>query len=79
MTCLEAITAGCKLIVSNADALPELWSDAPGVTMLPLPIDDGVWIDAIVNALNSEPGVPITNLDYTWSSIAKRWESELMS
>jgi glycosyltransferase involved in cell wall biosynthesis len=78
MTCLEAVTAGCSLITSNADALKELWADAPGVKVLPLPIDDGVWIDTIVKELLSDQvRVSKVNPDYTWLAIAKRWEQEL--
>ena len=78
MTCLEAVTAGLSLITTDADALGELWADAPGVTILPLPIDEDLWISTIVNVLKNEiertPRVP---LRYTWETIAQLWMKEL--
>jgi len=77
MTCLEGIAAGCQVITSNADALGELWTDAPGTVVLPLPIEDGVWIETIVNGMNSNGVVPSIKSDYTWPGLAKIWEREL--
>ena len=78
MTCLEAVTAGLSLITTDADALGELWADAPGVTILPLPIDEDVWVSTIINALTTEidrtPRVP---MQYTWGTIAQHWQKEL--
>jgi glycosyltransferase involved in cell wall biosynthesis len=79
MTCLEAVTAGCQLITSDADALKELWADAPGVTVLPLPVDDNVWIDTITRALTStDEQPPLVDKELTWTAISKRWEQELL-
>lgn len=79
MSCLEGIAAGCKLITSNADALPELWTDAPDTVILPLPVDDGVWTDAIIRALTTEPGAGTAKVpqDYMWRAIAAQWEKEI--
>jgi len=79
MSCLEGITAGCTLITSNADALPEMWTDAPDATLLPLPVDDGVWVDAICKALIQarEPRVAKLPEHFLWRSIATRWEQEI--
>lgn len=78
MTCLEAITAGCHLITTDADALKELWADAPDSTILPLPINDDVWVDTLVKALQDGRGDPSPQgwKPYTWTSVAKKWEKE---
>ncbi len=80
MTCLEAVTAGCHLITTDADALKELWADAPGTTILPLPIDDATWVDTLVKTLQSENSHKTTKVQpaYTWTGIAKKWEQEFM-
>jgi glycosyltransferase involved in cell wall biosynthesis len=78
MTCLEAITAGCDLIVTDADALKELWADAPCVTVLPLPINDDIWVDTIVKALQKEEPRPLRDpVQYYWSTIATNWQKEI--
>ena len=80
MTCLEAITAGCDLVITDADALQELWADAPGVTILPLPINDDVWVDTIVKALQVEDKRSLRDpLQYHWSTIAQNWLKEIYS
>lgn len=78
MTCLEAVTAGCQLITTDADALKELWANVQGVTVLPLPVDDNVWIDTLVRTLNADSRPQPLQPDKTllWSSIAKKWERE---
>lgn len=81
MSILEGIIAGCKVITTNADALPELWSGAPGVTMLPLPIDDAQWVDAITAKLTEAPTTPSTDNVYvnqamSWKTVAQRWIQE---
>jgi FkbM family methyltransferase len=79
MSCLEALTAGCRLIVSAADALPELWGDRPGTELLPLPIHDETWIDAITRAVRSPPAP--SGLSYLasedWHPLSCRWDQEL--
>ena len=80
MSCLEGITAGCTLITSNADALPELWTDAPDTTLLPLPVDDGVWSDAIIKALSDERTELRTAKipeKFLWRNIAVEWMREI--
>jgi glycosyltransferase involved in cell wall biosynthesis len=82
MTVLEGIAAGCDVVVSDADALPELWSNAPGVTMMQLPIDDDLWAETIVQKLGSENGegrdVRIRQ-DLSWSAVARKWVREIES
>jgi len=77
MTCLEALAAGCHLITSTADALPELWSSMPDTTLLPLPVEDGVWVDAIVRVLGAPHAQARVPEDYTWAALAEVWEKEL--
>jgi glycosyltransferase involved in cell wall biosynthesis len=82
MTCLEAMVAGCKLIVTDADALGELWSSHPAAQTLRLPVRDGVWVDALVQALRAGPGNYSNQHllhEYSWSVIAERWEQELQA
>lgn len=50
-TVLEYMAARLPVIISNADAFPELW--AAHSTMLSLPVDDDEWVDAIVDQLRS--------------------------
>ena len=81
MTCLEAITAGCTLITTDADALKELWADAPNTTIIPLPVEDKVWVDTIAKALQDtqEPSEKKVNPHYTWNRIAAQWEKEFVA
>lgn len=77
MTVLEGITAGCDVLTTNADALGELWSGRPGVTVLPLPVHDDVWADALVATLRRslEPSAEyvIRNpVDFTWKAVVGR-------
>jgi glycosyltransferase involved in cell wall biosynthesis len=77
MTILEGLIAGCKVITTNADALPELWASAPNVTMLPLPIDDNQWVDALVQKLTEPPIENVyINQAMSWKTIAQRWVQE---
>jgi len=79
MTVLEGITAGCQVITTQADALPELWSNAPGVTMLP--IDAQLWTQTIIEKLQAAtPEIEMQVCpDYSWASIARKWEEVLCS
>lgn len=52
MAVLEAMAAGTPVVVSDADSMPELWSDS--AIVLPRPIDLGVWY-ATVEDLLSDP------------------------
>jgi len=76
MTCLEAICAGCELVITDADALKELWASAPNVTVIPLPVDDATWVDALVTALRRPPNDKVVHTDYMWSGVARKWEKE---
>jgi len=79
MSCLEGVAAGCTLITSTADALPELWASAPDAQLLPLPVDDGVWSEAIIRELlaNNTKDFSVQHpLEYTWPALATFWETE---
>jgi glycosyltransferase involved in cell wall biosynthesis len=81
MSCLEGISAGCSLITSDADALPELWSAAPDVRILPTPKDDGSlddpWIAAIIEALTTTKHRAAKMQEkFIWRAVAKQWEQE---
>ena len=78
MSILEGITAGCHVISTNADALPELWSSAPNTTLLPLPVDDGVWVQTIIERLTCTPMEAVMyNQIMSWQHIARRWVTEI--
>lgn len=85
MTVLEAIAAGCHVVISDADAFGELWGGVPHVTMLPLPIVENTWVDVIVEKLKEEPlGRPETlinliNAAWSWNYVSGRMERELLS
>lgn len=78
MSILEGITAGCHVITTDADALGELWAKAPGVTILPLPIQDDIWINTIVDKLRSNPLAPQYSPKFAWATLAGAWERELL-
>uniref|UniRef100_A0A6M3KI03 Putative glycosyltransferase n=1 Tax=viral metagenome TaxID=1070528 RepID=A0A6M3KI03_9ZZZZ len=83
-TVLEGLVAGTPVITSNADAFPELWSEAVA-RMLPLPIDDNQWIDAITTLLRdkvewdfaSKRGCNYAQ-DYRWDLIGDQYEQVLL-
>jgi len=79
MTCLEAVTAGCSLVTTDADALQELWADAPDVTILPLPVNDELWVNTVVKLLERDEARPLRDpVQYYWSTIAQRWVQEFL-
>jgi len=75
MTTLEGWAAGCQVVVSDADALQELWGHRDGVTCLPLPIADDLWVDQVVKALQADtkPGQREVPRELTWPYIAQKW------
>jgi len=74
MSILEGIAAGCDTLITDADALPELWSNAPGITMLPLPFDDNLWVDTIVAKIrNGGVRAPRVREDLSWKHVAMKW------
>ena len=75
MATLEAWLCGCHTLISDADAFPELWGGREGITMLPLPVDDAVWVDQIVKGLESPPpsGRRDCPDDLRWSTIGRKW------
>lgn len=78
MTTLEAWASGCAVLITDADALQELWGDRLNVVSLPLPIDDDLWTAQLVGALQGEsltkPEVP---QELTWDYIAAQWVKEI--
>jgi glycosyltransferase involved in cell wall biosynthesis len=77
MTILEGVVAGCEVVTSNADAFPELWASTPGVTMLPLPIDDNLWAQTIATKLDSPAEDYRVNFELGWPKLAQRWQREI--
>jgi len=79
MTILEGIAAGLNVLTTDADAFGELWSDQPGVTMLPLPVNDDLWVAKLVESLHKPPREgPQLNLAFSWAHLAERWEKEML-
>jgi len=79
MTTLESYISGCEVIISDADALPELWGWREGVTCLPLPVADDIWIDTIVKGLRADTpaGPRLVPQDLTWDYRAEQWEEAI--
>jgi glycosyltransferase involved in cell wall biosynthesis len=79
MTSLESWIAGCSVVISDADALQELWGHRDGVTCLPLPVEDDLWVDQIVKGLKSDipTGPRLVPGDLTWEYKAQQWEEEV--
>lgn len=78
MTILEGLTAGCQVVTTNADAFEELWSGTEGVTMLPLPIQDDVWVDTIVKLLLDDKQRRIREvLEHQWAGVVTRQIQEV--
>jgi glycosyltransferase involved in cell wall biosynthesis len=75
MTTLEGWAAGCQVLVTDADALQELWGHRDGITCLPLPIDDDLWVNQIVKGLQADakPGRREVPEELTWPYIAHKW------
>lgn len=79
---LECLAAGTPVVASDADCIPELWGDA--VMMLPRPIDDDQWADAIVKLLTKEKlrkfysgkGKELASR-YSWTLSVRRWDNFL--
>jgi hypothetical protein len=78
LSILEAMAAGTPCVISDADALPELWSAA--AIVLPRPIDYGEWwqqIDELMDdrdlwADASVAGLTVAS-EYDWLAQAKRY------
>jgi len=81
MTILESWAAGCDVLISDADALPELWGKREGITCLPLPISDDIWVEQIVKSLENppKPGAREVPECLTFDWIASQWEEFLSS
>jgi glycosyltransferase involved in cell wall biosynthesis len=78
MAVLEAMAAGTPVVVSDADSMPELWSDA--AIVLKRPIDLGEWYETVSEVLDN----PVTwkkhsirgrrlALKYDWPTVALRY------
>jgi len=79
MSVLEAWAAGCKVIISDADALGELWSGKTGITVLPLPFQEDIWTDRLIRALGAkvQPGPREVPQKFKYQTIASRWLREI--
>lgn len=79
MTILDSWRAGLNVITSDADALGEIWSNKPGITVLPRCTiqDEHVWIAHILNALDEVPERGPRNIPnvFYWDHICNLWES----
>jgi len=78
MAVLEAMAAGTPCVISDADALPELWADA--AVILPRPIRYSEWATTIEDLLSSRErwmGCHYLGLDkaalYDWPVVASRY------
>lgn len=78
MAVLEAMAAGTPVVVSDADSMPELWSDA--AIVLKRPIDLGEWYETVSELLDN----PVLwkkhsirgrrlSVRYAWDEVAKRY------
>lgn len=77
-TIVEAMACGCIPLISDADVLPMYQGVAP---MLPLPIDYGMWVEAIKELLTDKDAVQKRRVlaaewvkQFRWYRIAPRWE-----
>lgn len=79
LTCLEAWAAGCQLVISDADALPELWGGLEGVTVLPLPIDVELLARGIVSSMRRPIQLGGREIPdrLTYNNLVARWEVEV--
>ena len=78
MTILDAASYGMNVLTTDADALPELWSNLPGVTILPLPVTDQLWAKQILEGLKQPHRIPKEIPDVqTWSYLATKWEKAI--
>lgn len=84
MSVLEGITAGMRVITTDADALGELWFGQPNTTILPCRFeseeDDNTWVEAVVKGLTEPRDIdsPRVNPTFSWSHIADRWIKEIV-
>jgi len=76
---LECMAAGTPCLISDAAALPGVYGDAAAI--LPRPIDDGQWIEAIVKLLADEEirqkyikrGLKFASL-HSWERTVAAWD-----
>lgn len=75
MVMLETLCAGMNVVATDADAFPELWGSYPPVTLLPLPIDDDLWVSTILGALEASPAEGPREVPdkYTFKWLAEKW------
>ncbi len=79
----EAFLADCAVLTSDCDCFPEIWGDV--VALLPLPIDDCMWADSIVEILTNKElqkkynkaGKEKVLTDYNWDTIVNKWDKFL--
>ena len=78
MSVLESLAAGTPVIVSDADAMSELWGDC--AVMLPRPIRLGQWVEAVDELLHNKVMWNRYSVlgkrraaQYDWGSVARRY------
>lgn len=90
ITIAEALMAGCGVITTDCDALPELWGD--WVTMLPLPVasQEELWAEAIIKLMVAgeareywgprwKDGQKHVRSRLSWDAVAEVWENMLVA
>lgn len=78
MSVLESLAAGTPVVVSDADAMKELWGDT--AVVLPLPIRIGQWVETIEDLLCNKTRWNRLSLlgkkkaaDFSWDRVAARY------
>jgi len=82
MAVLEAMAAGTPVVVTDADSMPELWSEAAAV--LPRPVRLAEWVETVENILDNRPrwqalsgaGTAVAR-GYAWDVVAKKYLAAL--
>lgn len=82
MATLESIAAGCHVVLSDADALPELYGEASHQITGNPGVKGDEWVAAIVDGLRNykpeQPGVAMA-AQYTRRAVASQWLSFLQT
>jgi len=81
ITGVEAAAAGCALLATDGDCLPEIYGEVAG--LVGLPTDGALFAGAVVKMLTDPamaaqytPGMEFARL-HTWERVADRWEEAL--
>ena len=81
ITGLEAAAAGCSMLTTTADCLPEIYGEV--AAMAELPLDVAGFGEAAIQLLTEpeladrfRPGISFAEA-YTWERVARQWEREI--